>query len=138
MTATPYKPISWNERELISPDKMAQLANNSQWLFENTPRGNYNAFSIAKTTGVKLACGIMVFGGAKVNYQTKAVNFGNFFAAACHPIVTTGVVSLQRRTFVVLQGLGDTHPDNRGFNLTVECDTVIERSFYVTWQAMGF
>lgn len=142
MTATPYKPISWNPRELISADKMAQLANNSQWLFENTPRTNYNAYGVARTTGVKIAAGIQIFGASKVAYQTKPVYFNNFFSAAAHPVVTTGVISFQRRTFVICNGLGVLHPDNRGFEITVECEsagaTKIERAFYVTWMAMGF
>jgi hypothetical protein len=142
MTATPYKPVSWSPKELISSDKMAQLANNSQWLFENTPRSNYNAYGVSRATGVKLAAGIQIFGASKANNQTRPVYFNNFFSAACHPVVTTGVISFQRRTFVIMNGLGVLHPDQRGFEITVECDSTtankIERSFYVTWMAMGF
>jgi hypothetical protein len=142
MTATPYKPISWNARELISDDKMAQLANNSQWLFENTPRTNYNAYGVARATGVKIACGIQIFAASKVAYQTRPVYFNNFFSAAAHPVVTTGIIGFQRRIFCIINGLGVLHPDNRGFEITVEAESAsvnkIERAFYVTWMAMGF
>lgn len=139
MAATPYKPISWNQQELITDDKMAQIANNSQWLFENTPRTNYTAFGVNRASGVKIACGIMAMGAVKSVTHTKPVYFGNFFSAACHPIVTTGLTTVGlRKVFTVVTGLGALHPDQRGFQITCEGMAKLERSFYVTWQAMGF
>jgi hypothetical protein len=142
MAATPYKPVSWSPNELITEDKLDQIANNSQWLFENTPRVSYNAFNLNRTTGVKIACGTVLFNGSKTAYQTKPVYFSNFFSAASKPIVTTGVISFQRRTFVVTNGFGVYSPDSRGFEMIVECESTsvnkIERDFYVSWMAMGF
>ena len=142
MAATPYKPISWSPQELVSDDKMAQLANNSQWLFENTPRTNYNAYGVARATGVKIACGVQIIAASKAPTQTRPVYFNNFFSAACHPVVTTGIIGFQRKIFVILNGFGVLHPDQRGFEITVEAESAtvnkIERAFYVTWMAMGF
>ena len=139
MTATTFKPISWNERELISDEKMSQIANNSQWLFENTPRANYTAFGVNRATGVKMACGIIVMGSVKSVTSSKPVYFGNFFSAASHPIVTTGLTTNSiRKIFTVVTGLGALHPDQRGFLVTCEGMSNLERAFYVTWQAMGF
>lgn len=121
---------------------MAQLANNSQWLFENTPRMNYNAYGVKRATGVKIAAGIQIFGASKVAYQTRPVYFNNFFSAASHPVVTTGVIGYQRRIFVIMNGLGTLHPDQRGFQITIEAESAsankIERSMYVSWTAIGF
>lgn len=142
MAATPYRAVSWQPHDLLDADKMGQLANNSQWLFENTPRINYNAYGVSRTTGTKIAAGIQIFGASKTAYQTRPVYFTNFFSAACHPVVTTGVISLQRRTFVICNGFGDLHPDHRGFEITIECESAsankIERACYVTWMALGF
>jgi hypothetical protein len=139
MTATPYKPVSWSEDELITPDKMSQITNNSQWLYENTPRVSYNAFKVNRATGIKIACGLMVMGSVKSLTHTKSVYFGNFFSAASHPIVTTGLTTTGlRKIFTTISGIGVLHPDQRGFQITCEGMSNLERSFYVTWQAMGF
>lgn len=142
MAATPYKPITWSPNELITEDKLDQIANNSQWLFENTPRAVYEAYGVKRTTGVKIAAGTVLFNGSKTAFQTKAVYFSNFFSAASKPVVTTGVISFQRRTFVITNGFGVYQPDSRGFEIVVECESTsvnkIERDFYVSWMAVGF
>jgi len=143
MTATPFKPISWAPDELISPEKLGQIANNSQWLFENTPRASYDAYGVKRATGVKIAAGTCLIYASKLATQTRPVYFGNFFSAACKPVVTTGVISFQNRTFVITNGFGVYQPDNRGFEIAVECQSnsggnKIERNFYVSWMAIGF
>lgn len=142
MAATPYKPLSWQPSDIISDSKLDQIANNSQWLFENTPRASYNAYGVKRATGVKIASGTVLIYASKLASQTRPVYFGNFFSAACKPVVTTGVISFQRRTFVITNGFGVYQPDNRGFEIVVECESAsankIERNFYVSWMAMGF
>ena len=143
MAATPFRPISWNENDLISPDKMGQLANNAQWLFENKPNVNYNAHSVRRTIGVKIMCGITTFTTSVYGSQTRPVYFSNFFSTGSKPIVTTGIVSFQRKIHVIHNGFGVMFPDHRGMEIIVECSDAnnkrrIERTFWVTWMAMGY
>ena len=91
MTAKPYVPVTWGD-EPIFVDKLNQMGNNEQWLFENSPKMYYDAYNIKKPSGVKIMAGILVLAGSTTKIQTGTFFFGSFFSSGSHPIVVTSVV----------------------------------------------
>lgn len=147
MTATPYRAVSWQPNELITEGKLDQLANNAQWLFENTPRANYRGHGVRKADGIRIACGLIPMPANKTAAAEGSVYFGNFFNTGCRPIITTGLISpVQKQFFISINGLGNsnTHPDNNGFQAHIRLNIQpnhaqnITKTVYVTWQAMGY
>ena len=146
MPATPYRAINWTPNELVAEDKMDQLANNVQWLHDNTPRALYTLPSgLRRVEGVRIAGGRVMIHKRKSDTASVAVRFGNFFSNNCEPIITTGIVTQgQRKIFCVINGIGQLQPDHRGFEAHVEIaadakkNDKIARSFFVTWQALGY
>ena len=123
MAALPYKSVSWGV-EPISKDKLNQMANNDQWLFENTPRMMYNARGVKKTSGVKILAGIALAPASKTTVTSVAVYFGSFFSQGCTPVVVATPVHASGRTrmHTIVKGIGTGYPDHRGVTLVVTAD----------------
>lgn len=146
MAATPFRAINWSPNELIGEDKMDQMAANMNWLRDNTPRAVYTLPSgVRRVEGLRMAAGRVLISARKSDSATASVRFGNFFSARCQPIITTGIVATQQeKIFCIVNGFGELHPDHRGFEVQVNVaadldkNDFIKRSFYVTWQAMGY
>lgn len=141
-----FKAVNWTPNELVGERKTDQMAENADWLFRNTPRALYTLpGGLTRTEGVKVAAGRVIIGKKDGDNANATVRFGNFFSVRCEPIVTNGIVSeTQTRIFATISGIGRLQPDNRGFNVGVniaadkKANDKITRSFYVTWQAMGY
>ena len=142
-----FKAINWTPNEKLAQTKTDQMADNQDWLYNNTPRAIYTLpGGIRRVEGVKIASGrVIVAKRTKTDTAYVGVRFGNFFTTSCQPIVTTGIVSdFQTRIFCTIHGIGVLHPDYRGFNVGVNIAAQIKKndniakSFYVTWQAMGY
>lgn len=140
---TPYKPITWGPLEPIFKDKLNQMTNNDQWLFENTPRMFYN-WNVKKTSGVKLAAGVARIGASKSHVGQTTIYFGNYFSPGCRPIITTGLLTPKAtRYHIAFRGIGSLFPDHRGFtviaaaNLAVQVNR-IESTIYIPWHAVGY
>lgn len=147
MSATPYRAITWAPDELLSEDKMDQLLNNVQWIYENTPRATYSlSDSVVRAENVRLACGRVTIPAVKSDNSGANVSFPNFFSPGCTPIITTGVVSKgQRHVFCVVNGLGEAlQPDYRGFGIWInvaepdKTKDLIQATMYLNWMAMGY
>src|SRR6478735_4967848 len=112
MAATAFKPLSWSAFDPVTSDRLQVMADNDQYLMDNKMGGDYNAYSTRRNIGVKMAGGLALITARKANTASVDVRFNNFFSAACHPLVTTGVLSVsQRRIITTIDGLGTTHPD---------------------------
>lgn len=139
MPATPFKPISWNG-EPVSNAKMNQMANNEQWLFENSARLRHLQAGSARDAGIKIIAGKTPYSASSIQHVYLDVYFGSFFSAASKPIVqaiveTTGL----GRKDVSITGLGG-EVDYRGFRAAVYTDEVptIESGGWLHWMAVGF
>lgn len=142
-----FKAINWTPNELLAETKTDQLADNAEWLYNNTPRAIYTLpGGLRRVQGVKIASGRVLIGKRlKSDSASATVRFGNFFTARCEPIITTGIVAEhQTKIFATINGIGRLVPDNRGFqvgvNIAAEAkkNDKIARSFYIAWQAMGY
>lgn len=142
-----FRAVNWTPGEMISDPKADQMTENAQWLFENTPRAIYTLpGGLRRVEGVKVAAGRVVIGRRpKTDSANETVRFGNYFSPRCEPIITTGIVSEhQTKIFCTISGIGKLQPDSRGFEVGVNIaadkkkNDKIARSFFVTWQAMGY
>lgn len=120
MSATPYTTVSWNDMEITSTDKLNQMTNNDQWLFENTPRAYYNTTGVARSSGVKILAGIATLAPVATSYTSLQISFGTFFTTGCVPVCTLGLMTYPRfRMSVSFTGIGQVQPDSRGINVRV-------------------
>lgn len=140
MTATPYRPVTWNT-EPISQGKLQQMADNDEWLFENAARVRYSVNGIVKDDGLKILVGKTLYGTSAVSAVYQDVYFGSFFSTNCNPIVTctleTGT-GLGRKQ-VTLAGFGGD-VDSRGFRAAIYTDevTYMDKAGWLHWQAIGY
>lgn len=144
MAVTPYKSVSWQDNEPLFTSKLNQMANNEQWLYENTPRMLYTPYNQRRTEGLKIASGILLCMPSPTGIQQHTVYFGTFFSEACTPVVVTGLMHQGevRITFGV-KGIGQTYVDHRGFELlggVIPYGTAkaFTKQFWVPWIAMGY
>jgi hypothetical protein len=118
MSATPYKPVTWGD-EPIFTDKLLQMTNNDQWLFENSAKMFYNGYGIKKTSGVKMMAAILILPASKTLRSSSTFNFGSFFTPGCRPLIVTGTnpigASLPPGITFSFRGIGEPMPDYRGF-----------------------
>lgn len=143
MAATPYRPISWTDQSLTK-EKLQQMANNGQWLFENSPRMRYNyQGSVIKDSGLKVIAGKTAYASTGRDWVDVPVYFGSFFSAACKPIVTATVESANRID-VKINGHDGVEIDYRGFRGHIWIDVIPGwvaspvPNGWLHWQAVGF
>lgn len=139
MSATPYKPVSWNG-EPISNDKLKQMANNEQWLFENAARLRYSVNGLTRDAGIKVIVGKTPYTASSIQHVYLDIYFGSFFSAASRPIVncTVETTGLGRKD-VSITGFGG-ELDYRGFRAAVYTDEapVIDSNGWLHWMAVGY
>lgn len=146
MAASPYKPVSFTS-ESISQYKLQQLANNSQWLFENSPRMRYLANGLRRDAGLKIIAGKSGYSARNSRATAVVVHFGSFFSAGCQPVVTCVVQAggFWLRKYITVNSLnGISAPiDHSGFiaHITSYEDRPndhIEAHGWVHWHAIGY
>jgi hypothetical protein len=142
MTATPYKPISFTN-EAVTQQKMIQLANNQQWLFENNPRMRYSVSGIIRDAGTKVIVGKSPFPFTpSSNFSYVPIYFGSFFTAGCKPVVVATAESANdgftHRAHVAIQGFGG-EINNIGFTAIVANEAWGRNGpGWINWQAIGY
>lgn len=144
MAVNDFVPMSWNG-EPITTDKLNQMCNNSQYLFDRSPRIRYAVNAIIRDTGLKVLAGKTPFPPDTAHdYVNVPIYFGSFFTAGCHPSVTATVeiVGGNWRKYVSIQGLTGAEIDQTGFMAQVVAkeNTVINilNGGWVHWQAVGY
>jgi hypothetical protein len=140
MTAKPYVPTSWGD-EPIFTDKLNQMTNNDQWLFENSPRMYYSGYGVKKPNGIKIMGSVLTLAGSKTKAQYGTYNFGTFFSSGCLPIVATSVnpQSGYAGFSLAIRGISSNVIDNRGFIATLYADAPFHPSVaYIHFIALGW
>lgn len=145
MAATPYKPVSFTS-ESVTQQKLQQMANNDQWLFENTPRLRYSVNELTRDGGIKMISGKTVYSQVDREYLDVFVYFGSFFTGGCKPIVTATVEHAGGggRRLATIRGHGG-EIDHRGFiaHVTTQADYPgafrnFDSGGWLHWQAVGY
>jgi len=132
--------VTWGE-EPVTKEKLDQMANNEQWLFENNARMLYNGYGVKKPSGVKIMSAILVLGSSKTKTRSGTFNFGSFFTSGCMPIIVTGVNPLAGGLgySLTIRGIGMATPDYRGFTVALLSDGPSDpNGVYVHFLAMGW
>lgn len=143
MPTTDFQPISFNGEPLTN-DKLNQMCNNEQYLFDRATKIRYSVNGLIRETGLKVLAGKTPFPARRdANFIYVNVSFGNFFTAGCHPVVTATVEATSgslHRSKVVLQKQGSSDIDNAGFVAVVTGDTYAYLAVggWVHWTAVGF
>lgn len=145
MSALGYRPISWQNNDLLGQDKLNQGVQNIEYVLNNMTRSFYRAHGATREEGNKLLSGLALIPASKRSRDTVRVHFPNYFSSACSPIVTTGIVSAHlHRVHVTIAGLGRMHPDHRGMEVHISMDAInakrnhVHHNFYVSYSAHGF
>lgn len=142
--ATEFRDVNWGD-EVIDTGKLNQMANNERYVFERMPRLNYVAHGIQnKDTGVRMLTGIHTVPAIGDHQQTRTIYFGSYFSPGCRPVVQATYAGYNViRTFMKIRGVGQTHPDHRGFEAgLIISEEVNNRVFqgvsYIHWLAVGY
>jgi hypothetical protein len=148
MASTDYVAVSWNPGQLVDEDTLDQMNNNITYLKNQMIDGKYTQLNGGLVDiNLKMLCGRNIITARKSATATITVNFASMFSSTCTPIVTTSLVSpSQDRIFTIVNGIGQLHPSNHGFQVTVDAalttgaDTggTIAKDLYINWIAMGF
>lgn len=146
MATTPYKAVTWGD-EPIFKDKLNQMTNNEQWLFENMPTMSFNTYGIKRTNGIKIMAAIAVVPANKKDWSGTTFNFGTFFSSGCKPVIVTGTQPTGNawRYQVIIKGIGTYYPDHRGIEINVGADyvfgsktNIVNQQVYVHFIAIGW
>jgi hypothetical protein len=144
MAQNDYVPLSWNG-EALSTDKLNQMCNNTQYLYDRSPRIRYSVNGLVRDTGLKLISGKTPYAPTNTDYKDVPVYFGTFFSAGCHPVVTAvvGDSASGLRKFCTVRGFNG-EVDNTGFIAHVSSheppgfNQVIFGGGWVHWTAVGY
>lgn len=144
---TEYRSVQWSDDELITAEKLNQMASNDKYLFEHAMPQQYRAYGLVKTDGLKIAGGIITLTAQAHREKRADVSFGGFFTQGCMPVVqATVAITDQVRSFCIVKGIGPSNvrPDHSGFTVIVNADPVAETknyfpmNFHVHWMALGY
>jgi hypothetical protein len=141
-----FKDVVWNANEYISTDKLNTMVSNTRYLFERAPKLYYNAYSVKKDSGLKIACGTITVAASKSKQYARTVSFGTFFTVGCKPVIVTSITSATNRRLTITQyGIQGANyvPDHRGFIgviavATTEKNHYLTKQAYINWIAMGY
>lgn len=150
MATSEFVPMSWNG-EPITTDKLNQMCNNTQYLFDRSPRVRYSNSGVTRDNGVKIISGKSAYSPDNTrNYTYVNVYFGSFFSAGCNPAVTASLEAAGwqgQRNHVVLGGLGagdygvmGGQIDQTGFVavISTEAYNTLIVGGWIHWTAVGY
>lgn len=137
-----FKPVSWQPNEPISKDKLSQMTENDQFLFENTANMVYRDVAGNRTTtSLKLIAGVATMGASNGSTGAVNVNYGGEFDSGIAPIITTGTIITSISDYQVsftLRGNGTALPNDAGFQFVLNTPgKVLTGSVYIHYMALG-
>lgn len=112
-----FEIVDWSDGD-ITTEKLDQLNENDQFLYDNTPDIHYEFDSIVKVEDIKIWAGYVVLPASGNSSTRKEVYFPNgFFSNGATPIINAQLIARSyARLFLDLRGLGGkTHPNHQGF-----------------------
>lgn len=145
MAMNDFVPMSWNG-EPISQDKLNQMCNNTQWLYDRSPRIRYSISGLTRDTGLKVLSGKTAF-SADPSHDGLYVDtyFGSYFSSGCHPAVTATIEPIggHQRKYASIMGLAGSEIDQTGFRTAVVSieagvTSAIDAGGWIHWTAVGY
>lgn len=148
MAVDQFRDISFGTGETLTDDKLNTLTSNTRYLYERSPRMYFNAYGVKKSSGVKIAAGIITIPSEKATTVHGTASFGSFFTTSCVPVVTVTVGSpYNGRAIASVFGISghDTVPDNRGFICRIAMAefqnasiNYVVKTMYIHYIAIGY
>lgn len=144
MANNDYVPVSWNG-EAITNDKLNQMCNNDQYLFDRAPKMRYVATGITRDLQLKQIAGITPQPPSTTDFVDINIYFGSFFTTGSHPSVVCtyeGASSWLAR-FVSIRGFNG-EIDHTGFIARVYSREAagnknnLAEGGWVHWTATGY
>ena len=125
------------------------MSNNDQYLYENMPKVQYNAYGIKKVNSIKILSGIVTVNPNSSLWSSVQISFGTFFSVGCRPVVVTGTqpTSSRWRWHVVVRGPQGSlmTPTHVGCQVSVGADyygtsskNVVDQKVYVHYVVIGW
>lgn len=116
--STSFTRINWGD-EPITSDKLNDMVENDNYLFENTLSGFYDALGIIRDSGLTYRCGYINSIKTESLKQTIAFYYSKPFMPGARPVIITGEASSGLMAiFHAVRGLDNRAvPDHRGFNM---------------------
>lgn len=147
MSVSQFKDVSWADQEPLDTNKLNTMVSNSRYLFERAAKVYYNAYSVHKDNGIKIACGVATIPPAKAYSEAITVYFGSFFTPGSRPVIATSITSsYNRRVIETINGISGNSslPDHRGFIATIAAvefndkTNYLVKTMHLNWIAMGY
>lgn len=138
--------MSWNG-EPISQDKLNQMCNNTQFLYDRSPRIRYvvpgTSGTVTRDTGIKVLAGKTPFPTVTTaSYLYLPIYFGTYFSSGSHPVVQATVEAANggHRDKVMIYGLSGGEIDQTGFQAVISVDILptLAQPGWVHWTAVGY
>jgi hypothetical protein len=143
-----YQSVGFNFGDDARVDKLNQMANNDQYLFEHLAKIGYRSSAINRETTIKVLAVRTPVSATDARQQRMDIYWNGFFSSGCAPIcVATAIAHPQKRLNVTVSGLGGSIlPDARGCMAQIEADELygtppggkIANNCYIDLIAVGY
>ena len=142
-----FRPVAWQPDDDLSMDKLNQMNQNDQYLFDNTANMVYRDVSrIRTTTGLKLIAGVVTIGVGLGQSKSVNVDYAGEYDTGIAPIITTGLIvtnSNEHDSSLTIRGRGTTLPNDAGFQFRWEMrknlveNQCVKGTLYCHYMALG-
>lgn len=146
MTDAEYRSgIHWDQDDIIDPDKLAQMVENSDYLKQHQVDMKYRAYNKVITSRLKICAGVTSMGPNKDRSFSKDIAFGQFFSPTCNPVVVASLAG-PSPTAISLHTFNSSGNvlDNLGFRVHLQSVDKDDHSayfpnvVYIHWIAIGW
>lgn len=137
MAAANFTPVTWTN-EPVSSTKLQTMANNEQWLYENSVKLDYNVNGIQRSSGLKIMVAYIYIPGNGARFSSNRFYFGDFFTPGTMPAIVGGNFSQWVvDTSFGFKGIDQWMPDHRGIEAWVTHPIAIPTALWVCFAAIG-
>lgn len=111
-----YTPLTWSKGDAVTIERLNQMAENDQFLFEQVVKSKYIFDDAERTSGIKIFARNERFPVTGTKLSQLSVSWDGFFSPDCNPIVNVMVGRMDRnRLWVSAKGPGgENWPNSRG------------------------
>lgn len=108
--------MTWSKGDAVTVEKLNQMVENEQYLFERVVQSKYTFDDAERTDGIKVFARNERFPITGTKLAQKAISWEGFFSPGCNPIVQVTVGRMDRnRLWTSVKGpSGENWPTSQG------------------------